>query len=103
MSFPAPLIKNFHYSRHDRARTATRERSDFSFISVTVQMPRNFFTVLGPQQEKKAQKRKKKKKAGVSVLRLRTIFARQVFQKKELSLDLVQTKHIWSSSSRLNR
>lgn len=58
-SFPAPLIKSFHYSGHDGARTATRESSDFSFISVTVQMPRNFFTALGSQRKKKPKKTKK--------------------------------------------
>lgn len=83
MSLPAPLIKSFHYSGHDGARSATRESSDFSFISVTVQMPRNFFTALGPQGGKKSQN--KARKRGVSVLRSEPHLLDRFFGKKKPS------------------
>lgn len=90
MSFPAPLIKSFHYSGHDRARTATRESSDFSFISVPVKCPETSSQLLDHRRKKSPKNYKKPKikgggGGGSFSPEIRTTFARQVFQKKKPS------------------
>lgn len=93
MSFPAPLIKSFHYSGHDRARTATRESSDFSFISVPVKCPETSSQLLDHRRKKSPKNYKKPKikggvRVGVSVLRSEPHLLDRFSRKKNL-LDLV--------------